>query len=405
MLSLKEINKTISAGKPYPSKINWYAEPNLGSFFGKREIDSVINSLKKSNHWSIGFGPNAKEVDDFEKDFSKKFKVKHSVAVSNNGVGFDMLLSILNLKKSEEVIVPAINFKAWQMSILQKKIKTVFCDINYPDLSIDVFDLEKKINKNTRVVCPVHFSGASCQIDEIERIIKKAQKKFNHKIYIIYDAARAVGAKYLSNNIASAGDATIYSFNGQKIITTIGEGGMITTNNSILAKKLKDARSYGGEKNWGLNYRLPKISAVFGIEQLKRLDKIIFLRKKILKQRNLFFSKINDLILPSTKNCIEGSCYLYNIILKKPWSKKYRDLLIKYISEKYNIHYTYPKFINYRWPIIKKKYRIPRLLKSKFVYDNSITLPIHPSLNNKQELYICSTFLKSFFKIKNKFNL
>ena len=115
MLSLKEINKTISAGKPYPSKINWYAEPNLGSFFGKREIDSVINSLKKSNHWSIGFGPNAKEVDDFEKDFSKKFKVKHSVAVSNNGVGFDMLLSILNLKKSEEVIVPAINFKAWQM--------------------------------------------------------------------------------------------------------------------------------------------------------------------------------------------------------------------------------------------------------------------------------------------------
>lgn len=391
--------------KPYPKKILWYGEPNLGSHFDQKEISAVTKALKNSKHWFEGFGPNPKEVNDFEKKFEKKFKAKNSLAVANNGVGFDIFLDVLNLKKKDEIIIPSINFKAWQMSILKRKIKTIFCDVDYPSLNMDIEDLKRKITKNTKIVCPVHFTGEACKMREISNIVKHFERKFKKKIYIISDAARAVGAVCNGKNISEYGDATIFSFNGQKIITTLGEGGIISFKDKKFKTKIINARSYGGENGWGLNYKLPKISAVFGLCQLDKVNKILKRRRKIFKIRNKRFSKINDLILPDEDQIDSSSCYVYNIILKKNWKRKHRDEVINLIRKKYKILNTFPKFINYRWPILKNYYGLPNLKKSSFVFSNSIILFMHPYMTPAQEEYTCSTFEKSIYSIKKKFSI
>ena len=102
----------------------------------EKEINAVIRVLERSRHWSIGFGPNPIEVKKFESDFAKYCGVKHAIAVSNNGDGFDMVLNSLNLKPNDEIIAPALNFKAWHMVLLRHKCKCVFVDID-PKIKID----------------------------------------------------------------------------------------------------------------------------------------------------------------------------------------------------------------------------------------------------------------------------
>ena len=111
MLDKTFIKNTLQKGKPEP-KIKWFGEPNLGSFYDKKEIDAVVKVLKESKHWSVGFGPNPIEVKKFENAFAKYCGTKYAIAVSNNGDGFDMVLNTLNLKPSDEIIAPALNFKA-----------------------------------------------------------------------------------------------------------------------------------------------------------------------------------------------------------------------------------------------------------------------------------------------------
>ena len=96
MLDKLFIKKILKNGKPEP-KTKWFGEPNLGSFYDKKEINAVIKVLKESQHWSVGFGPNPKEVKIFENNFAKYCGTKHAIAVSNNGDGFDMVLNSLNL--------------------------------------------------------------------------------------------------------------------------------------------------------------------------------------------------------------------------------------------------------------------------------------------------------------------
>lgn len=389
--------------KPYPSKLNWYAEPNLGSYFDQKEINDVLKCLKSSNKWHQGFNPNPKEINQFENNFKKKFKVKNAISLCNNGLAFDLLLDILKIDKQHEVIAPALNFKAWQMSLLKRKITTKFCDINPDTFNICVNDLKKKITSKTRMICPVYLTGHSCEIDSIQRIARNYSNKYGHKIYVVYDGARALGIKYKKKHIASFGDFSIFSFNGAKLITTLGEGGIIATNSSKYVKKIRDATTYGGENNWGLNYRISKIQAIFGSSQIKtKFDMLHNKRYKIGISRNKFFSKFKDLKTPKIKKYSNHNFYLYTIILEKPWTKKLRNLLIKRIYDNYKIHLTYPRSITDRWKIIKKAYGKQNLKNTNFVTSNSVNLMIHPMLNLKQETFLRNAFINEYkYILKN----
>ncbi len=398
MLDKNFIKKTLKKTKPSPNT-KWYGEPNLGSYYDNSEINAVIKTLKKSKHWSIGFGPNPIEVNKFENDFAKYCGTKHAIAVSNNGDGFDMVLQTLNLKPYDEVIAPALNFKAWHMVLLRYKCKSIFVDIDPKTFNIDLRDLERKISKKTKLILPVHLTGLSCDMDKIDQLAKLYSQKNKNKIYVIYDSARATGGNYKNRKIGSGGFCEIFSFHTAKLMTTLGEGGMITTNDNNLAKRLFKMRSYGGEEYWGMNYRMSKLQAVFGSEQLKKLEKLNNLRIKNSKRREENLKNYNQFVIPKNTSYSKNIYYLYPLMLSSKYKKKDRDKVLKILEKKYGIICSVPKFINERWKYIKKKFGLPKLKNTKFVTDRLICPIMHPKITKKQEDYICSALIHCVEKL------
>jgi perosamine synthetase len=399
MLDKDFIKKTLKKKRPSPNT-KWFGEPNLGSFYDKKEINAVIRVLEKSRHWSIGFGPNPIEVKKFESDFAKYCGTKHAIAVSNNGDGFDMVLNSLNLKPKDEIIAPALNFKAWHMVLLRYKCKCVFVDIDPKTLNIDLIDLEKKITKKTKVILPVHLTGLSCDMDSIDELAKNYSNKNKNKIYVIYDSARAAGGNYKNKKIGTGGYCEIFSFHTAKPMTTMGEGGIITTNSDYLAKKLIQMRSYGGEESWGMNYRMSKLQAAFGIEQIKKLDRSNSLRRKNSIRRDLNLKGCDKFILPTDTKYSKNIYYMYPLMLSPNYNEYQRDELVRILEKKYGIVCSVPKFINKRWRYIKKKFGVPRLKYTKFATDRLLCPIMHSNISEEQENYISSALLKSVSKIK-----
>ena len=178
MLDKNFIKKTLKKARPKP-KTKWFGEPNLGSFYDKKEIDAVVRVLKKSKHWSIGFGPNPIEVKKFENDFAKYCGTKHAIAVSNNGDGFDMVLNSLNLKPDDEIIAPALNFKAWHMVLLRYTCKCIFVDID-PKTLKDAKAWNDKINGQPTATGP-QVNYLKARLDNAREFGHDPDKKDNRK--------------------------------------------------------------------------------------------------------------------------------------------------------------------------------------------------------------------------------
>ena len=159
-------------------------------------------------------------------------------------------------------------------------------------------------------------------MDRIDKIANLYSKKNKNKIYVIYDSARATGGNYKNRKIGTGGYCEIFSFHTAKLMTTLGEGGMITTNNYQLAQKLYEMRSYGGENSWGMNYRMSKLQAIFGIEQLKKLDNLNNLRIKNSKRRYKYLKDCPQLILPKNTNYSKNIYYLFPLMLSPKFKKK-----------------------------------------------------------------------------------
>ncbi len=393
MLASNQIEKILTK-RPKPNSI-WFGEPNFGSYYTISEINSLKSLIIKSNLWDEGFGPRPKEIEVFERNFANFTNVSNAIAVSNNGDGFEMVLRTIDLKKNDEVITPSLNFKAWLMVMHKFNLKVKFCDVDVSTLNMNIDDLEKKITSKTRIICPVHMGGISCDTKGIDEIARYYSKKFGRKIYVIYDSARAVGVHNNAKPIGCYGDCEIFSFHGAKLMTTLGEGGMITTNNRSLSKKLFAMRSYGDEKTWGMNYRMTKIGAFMGNLQLKRINKMNMERIKISNKRIDFLKGLSEIDLPEKTKKYENIFYLFPILLKKEYGTKERDKIINYLEKKHKIVCSIPKHINKRWDFVKKNYGIPNLPNTDYIYERIFCPIIHPKINNIQNKYISAAITKS----------
>ena len=202
--------------------------------YNLKQINSVIRVLKnnKTNYWT------GNECKSFEKEFSKYHKVKHSIAVSNGSVALEIGLKALDLKKKDEVIVTPRSFIISASCVLNLGLRPIFADVDCNgNLSID--GIKKVYNKNTKAIIIVHLNGLPCDLDPILTFAK------NKKVYLIEDCSQAHGAIYKNKKIGSFGDISTWSFCQDKIISTGGEGGMISTNNKKLWLKLWSLKEHG----------------------------------------------------------------------------------------------------------------------------------------------------------------
>ena len=333
MIDVKRRKVVLARGR---SKAGWEGEPNLGGWYTEKEIKATVKAIHDSMDWRVGFGFITREITDFEKAFARYCGTKYAVSVATASIGLDMAMRCLDLKPGDEVICPAINFKASHMAILGQGGKTVLCDVNPRTFNIDVADAERRITRRTRAILPVHMNGLSAPMDELLAMARRRSRP-GRRIEVIGDAARACGGGYRGGKIGRKAWMTIFSFHTMKLMTTLGEGGMITTDDPKLARRLGDMRQWGGGSGWGSSYKLTKVQAAVGLVQLRRLDSMIARRVRLARLRSRMLEGVPGLALPyEPPDCVH-TFYLYTLLLPRYWAGKKRDEVVRILRKKYGV--------------------------------------------------------------------
>ena len=250
---------------------NW---PNFS-----KNLISNVGSILSSGKINYTDGPYGRK---FEKEFSKFIGNKYSIAICNGTAALEVAIKSLRLPKNSEIIVPARSFFASASCIVNTGYIPVFVDVNLSTQNISLDSIKKKITKRTKAIICVHLGGLPCDMNGIKRL---ANKK---KIKIIEDCSQAHGASIDKKKVGSFGDISTWSFCNDKIMSTLGEGGMISTNKKKLYGFCKRHINHGtnfinnkktekfiyNKDYFGTNLRITEIQSFAGLEQLKDLNKI-----------------------------------------------------------------------------------------------------------------------------------
>ena len=300
---------------------NW---PN----FSERLISKVNKTIRsgKINYTTGTYGKL------FETKFSKFVGNKYSVAICNGTAALEVAIKSLELPKNSEIIVPARSFFSSASCIVNTGYVPIFADVDISTQNISIKNIKKKITKKTKAIICVHLGGLPCNMYEIRKFAKK------RKLKIIEDCSQAHGASINNKQVGTFSDISTWSFCNDKIISTLGEGGMISTNSNKIYQFCKKYINHGStlekkhgfqkflynKNSFGTNLRLTEIQSVSGIEQLKQL-KII--QKKRERMANDYFSIISKY----NKNIY---CYKPPKNIKSAWYRFY--FFIKLNNKKYN---------------------------------------------------------------------
>jgi perosamine synthetase len=240
-------------------------------------------------------------------------------------------------------------------------------------------------------------------MDELLDIAERRPHPKHGPLKVIGDAARSCGATYRGTKVGSKGWMTVFSFHTQKLMTTLGEGGAITTNDPAVDKRLRTLRQFGGEDDWGSNYKMTKVQAAVGLVQLSRLDEMNRRRRDAAHRRSEILKGIPELTLPYEPPDCEHLYYVYPLLVQPDWSGEKRDKIIAMMQEKFGIVCSVSNPPTYlRWPYIAKTCEIPKLEVSEDIGRRLFNAPLHPLLNEEQELYICASLLEAIDLIKGK---
>ena len=354
----------------------------------KEDVYEIFQEVYNSKWFILG-----KYLDSFEKKFAEYIGVKYAIGVGNGYDALKISLKALGITESDEVILPAHTFIATLLPVIQLKARPILVDINPESLNIDVENLTRSINKRTKAILPVHLYGNPCNISEIIEIGNR------HNIPVIEDYAQAIGATVGLKKAGSFGLINASSFYPTKTLGALGDGGIITTNDSKLQSTCRKLRNYGFTDKFhheiiGFNSRLDEIQAGILLKKLIWLDKWIDDRERIAKHYTRRLEQIHHISLISPLYNSKSSYHIFPILCKK------RNELKIHLENKgieTSVHYPIPihfqksiKFLNYKpgdFPVAEE------------VASQQLSLPLYPGLEPGDIDYICDQII--FFTESN----
>jgi UDP-4-amino-4,6-dideoxy-N-acetyl-beta-L-altrosamine transaminase len=373
----------VYGGKPVRNNYLAYGRQTIDD----EDIQSVVNVLKGDY---LTTGPYVKE---FEEKVAEYIGAKYAVAVANGTAALHMACFAAGIKEGDEVIVSSITFAASANAVLYCGGTPVFVDIDPLTYNIDPEKIEKKITNKTKAIIPVDFSGQSVDMDRIKAIADK------YGLIIIEDAAHALGSEYKGKKVGSQADMVEFSFHPVKPITT-AEGGIVTTNNEDLYKKMMLFRTHGITRDsealednhgpWyyeqqvlGYNYRLTDVQSALGTSQMRKVEEFIKRRREIVKQYNEAFKDLNEIITPFEAEYSNSGWHIYVIKIKPELLEVTRKEIFEALQAEnigVNVHYL-PVYLHpYYKGLGYEKGLCPN---AEDLYDNMITLPLFPSMTNE----------------------
>lgn len=373
---------------------------NIWPEYSEEDIKSVEDILRSSK---VNYC-NGDQGISFENEFKKYVGTNYSLTTANGTVALETAYSAINLKEGDELITSPRGYIATASMALQSGAKVIFADVDKNSGLITPETIEPLISKKTKAISVVHLGGWPARMTEILEIAKF------HRIKVIEDCAQAHGAKINNQSVGSFGDIAVWSFCQDKIMSTAGEGGMITTNEKEYWNNMWSHRDQGKSQflyekqknnigfkwihaNTGYNYRLTEIQSSIGRNQLKKLDHWNLIRGK---NANSFIKELSEepiIRIP-----------IFDPIEKQAWYKLYLYINPKVLSDGWSrdriIHTIigegYPAFSGSCPEIYKEKifsnnsfYRNTCLPTAKELGETSLMFLIHPTISKEQlESYI-----------------
>ena len=257
------------------------------------EIHAVADVLRTPN---LSLGP---KVQEFERAISNYVGTSDAIAVHSGTSALHLCIRSLGISDGDEVIVPSFAFIAVANVVRYERATPVFVDIDAETLNLDPDQVEAAITPRTKAILIVHTFGCPADMSALLEITRR------HRLYVIEDACEAIGAEYDGRKVGALGDVGVFAFYPNKQITT-GEGGAVVTNNSELAAKIRKLRNQGRDNSddWiqhselGYNYRISDINCALGIEQLNRIDSILYRRRAIAGEYSQKLGLQRNLELP-----------------------------------------------------------------------------------------------------------
>lgn len=360
------------------------------------DVRLITQVIKRGTQWAIG-----PEIDEFERAIENYVGCDYCVTLNSGTSALHATFLAYGLGENDEIIVPSFSFISTANSVLFVNATPSFADIEETTFGLDPASVSNKITSRTKAVVPMDYGGLSCKIYDIQRVAKE------NGLLLIEDAAEALGASVQGKKTGSISDASIFSFCGNKVLTT-GEGGAVTTNSKDLYEKIKLIRSHGrfekikyfnnpDESQYiqlGYNWRMSSITATLGISQLNKLDKIIMMRQENAKYFSSRLSKHSQIKVPNPESNHQHIYQMYTIRLP---NKHMRDDLHAHLLRKRIFSKVYFNPIH-TMTFYKEKFQIKdgSLPMTEKIAEQVLTLPLYPNMTSEEKEYLVESVSEFF---------
>lgn len=385
-------------------------DPLLWPHYSQDEIDAVVAVLKsgRTNQWG------GQEVFAFEKAFADYLDCEQCVAVSNGSVALELAWAALDISLGDEIIVPARTFVASGSSVVVKGGIPVFADVDLETQNILPESIESLITDKTKAILCVHHAGCPCDMEQILGIAGK------YRLRVVEDCAQATGTRYKGRKVGTFGDIGCFSFCQDKVMSTGGEGGMVSTSSEELWQKVWGLKDHG--RNWGKmrklkprpsfpyfcdhiggNYRMTEIQAAIGRKKLEKIDTWIRHRRNVAAMYDDCFSQYPFVRVPQYPDRYFHVFYEYYVfVVPERLPDKITSDNILTDLQKAGLPcnrgscpeiYLEGAFEHCRYPdgSIRDLRPAKRLPNAKFLGENAIKMLVHPGYSkNDIEAYIKS---------------
>jgi perosamine synthetase len=356
---------------------------------GEEEVRAAAEVIRSG--W-MTMGPKTFE---FEREFAKYVGAEHAVAVSSGTAALHLALEAAGVRAGDEVLLPTTTFTATAEVIAYLGAKPVLVDVDPVTMNMDPEDAARRITSRTRALIPVHLGGQPCDMHEIHTLARA------YRLRVIEDAAHALPSEYQGKRIGQISEFTCFSFYATKTLTT-GEGGMITTNNSAAADRMRLMRLHGIERDswkryraegsWfyevleaGFKYNLTDFQSAIGLVQLAKCDVLRQARQAIAERYSNAFSSSDTLLVPTVRPDRRTSWHLYILRLLKAD----RDNFVQTLHRRgiaCSVHFI-PLHLQ---PYYRRAYgyKPGDLPCAEQQYRSCLSLPIFPSMSEQEIAYV-----------------
>ncbi len=368
--------------------------PVTGPSITAKEVRYVTRAAKDG--WNEN---HSKYVNEFSEKFAAYVGRRYALPTSNCTGSLHLAYRALGIKKGDEVIVPNITWVASIEPLCWIGARLVFADIDPVTWCISPKDIEDKVTKKTKAILVVDLYGSMPDMQAILRIAK------THHLFIIEDAAEAIGCEYRGRKAGSFGDVSCFSFHGSKTLTT-GEGGMLLTDHKAVIEKARYYNDHCKDPNkpfWtleiGYKYKMSNFQAACGVAQLERVQQLIQSKRDIFSWYKKELGDIPSVQLNAEPKNTFNSYWMVTAVWDKSYCISKGDMMKKF--EEYNIQ-TRPFFYPLTaMPAVFLKH--PKTPVAEDISSRAVNLPCGQHLSKKDVAYICRCFIQILHSCKKTF--